>query len=794
MRCFYIKRVVWFSFVMSFLGGGSHYLSAQAIGGGKYTFSRLDLKHREHKGMGYDQGYSTASLFVCPRSGKIGFPFLDARLHVFNNSDLASNIGMGVRFSDIKESYLFGLNVYYDYRNTHELITQQASCGLEILSRRVDIRLNGYYPFSGKYQDDPILFSRFRGHHLLVQQKVRYALPCADAELGLTLPDPFDQIGLYVGLGYYYLFKQRGFNQTVGNVPGGRGRLTASPTEYISFGVEYTYDKLFGSRASGFVALNIPLGANQSKSSHSKTARGVSPITWVGVQTQDVVRNEIIPVLRKNHQFPHLNTRGNPLHFLFVDNTTLTREGVGKGEGTFEDPYTTLALASAKASSGDVVYVFFGEGTSRGYDEGFKLKADQILTSSGVDLELNGIVIPSLTPGNLPLITNHEGVVVDASFAHRVMVNGFRIQGDIDDALRVEGTEAIVTNNQVIAEKGYSALKSVGAIGHSRIINNDFYGHGGDFAVVELEGAWGVYDVHRNAIHAQDGQDGIHICNPHHTTSITHNTISSADPCGTALHYTMEQDVLINQGVQQCSYNNVQEGFYQAVHIEWDSPHVSTFTLKQNTFSSETLGIGISYESASCEGVLSIIDNTLCSSQGIKVRDTEAASTHARIAGNTVFCRSGSPSVAFNVLGSSDIEIENNRMDYIDNLSGLFSAISCEFASEESQGNKAFVSKNRVDMKSDNLGIFLINRGGSEAYMKIEENQILAKTKGIEIVNESFNVLHLDMIGNKEVSGFTLTNKGSGFFEIERSQEEMKQNNNPDGAYIFKDIKFALGE
>lgn len=750
-------------------------MAHQTIGITSQALSRFSLKHREHKGMGYDQGYSTASLFLSPKRGGFGLSFVDARLHVFNNTDLASNVGIGSRFSDRDQTYLFGLNAYYDYRNTNSLATHQVSGGLEILSRRMDVRLNGYYPFVGTYQDNDILFSQFRGHSVLVKQKVRYALPCADAEIGFTLPDPFDEVGLYIGLGYYYLFKQEGFNRSAGNVSGGRARLTASPTDYISFGAEYTYDKLFGSRANGFIALNVPLGSARTL---KKTSLKM-PVSWVQLRTQDVVRNEIIPVVRKSHQFPHLNSEGTPLHFVFVNNKKLESDGI-RGDGTFENPYTTLAKGSEKSSEGDIVYVFFGDGTSRGYDTGFDFKANQILTSSGVDLTLNGIRIPALTRDSLPLITNEKEVVIQASRAGQAMVNGFRIESVFANAIESRETALTLRRNNITAASEFSAVKTTGGIGISTFSDNDFYGNGGP-AVIEIKEAQGVHKIDYNRITAQDGQRGVHIEDLDQSSYITNNIFDSNDPCGVAVSYEA-----ITGGIHEYCNNTIEQGFYEGVHIVEGG---GQFYIESNIFSSETLASGISYEGGSQQGIIAITDNLIQASQNcISIHDQEMAKTEIDISNNSLFSTSGSPSIVSEVSGSIDMNIEKNNIRYVKNLAGDFSAICCHFKGEEMQEKIVIIADNDIQMNSKNNGVSLKNSHNSNVSALIEGNRIttLDLSKGISVINKSSEGLYLSIINNKAVPGFTFSNQGSGSFEIDATTTSIKESNNPEGSYILK--------
>ena len=97
-------------------------------------------------------------------------------------------------------------------------------------------------------------------------------------------------------------------------------------------------------------------------------------------------------------------------------------------------------------------------------------------------------------------------------------------------------------------------------------------------------------------------------------------------------------------------------------------------------------------------------------------------------------------------------------------------------------------------MKSDNEGILIINSDQGEAHVRVEENQILADTKGMAIINQSDHVLQLHVEGNQHVTGFTFIQEGAGALEVEGTHDEVKRNNNPDGIYLFEDAASPLGE
>ncbi|MDE3045922.1 MAG: inverse autotransporter beta domain-containing protein [Verrucomicrobiota bacterium] len=62
-------------------------------------------------------------------------PFLDARGHVFDNGKWAANAGVGLR--TLKGTRAYGINAYYDYRNTGRFHSNQIGAGLESLGELI---------------------------------------------------------------------------------------------------------------------------------------------------------------------------------------------------------------------------------------------------------------------------------------------------------------------------------------------------------------------------------------------------------------------------------------------------------------------------------------------------------------------------------------------------------------------------------------------------------------------------------------------------------------------------------
>ena len=110
---------------------------------------RATIRHIESGGIGYEDGYTTLEAFLAsdPSQWKVT-PFLDARGHIFDNGKWAANAGVGLRALWGNRAY--GINTYYDYRNTGRFNSNQIGAGLETLGELFDFRINGYLPVGAK--------------------------------------------------------------------------------------------------------------------------------------------------------------------------------------------------------------------------------------------------------------------------------------------------------------------------------------------------------------------------------------------------------------------------------------------------------------------------------------------------------------------------------------------------------------------------------------------------------------------------------------------------------------------
>jgi len=360
--------------------------------------SRLEMRHREAGGVGYSTGYTSLDYFLMTQGETVEF-LLDLRGHVFNTGQAAGNIGLGLRWPMKEEKYALGANVFYDLRQAHDLFCNQVGGGVEWLTQKVDFRVNGYLPVGTKKHLEERSFEQFAGTSVKIRRHLKSTLPSIEGEIGTPLPRHF-----YFAVGSYYLFKQEGHGIDVGNAWGAKIRAEVDLGRFFTIGIAVTYDSIFKVRPQGIVSINIPFEKkkNSCEAKKKKAKYDCPPPIVRNLRRVPIMRNEIIPIQDQRKSNTALtNEDNNPIHFVFVNNTVAV-----SGDGSFEKPFASLKEAEKHSNTGDVIYVFAGDQTPKNMDEGIILKDHQILASSGAPLSIAEVVIPALTPGIVPHITN----------------------------------------------------------------------------------------------------------------------------------------------------------------------------------------------------------------------------------------------------------------------------------------------------------------------------------------------------------------------------------------------------
>ncbi|MEX0962034.1 MAG: inverse autotransporter beta domain-containing protein [Simkaniaceae bacterium] len=451
----------------------------------KGTPTRIEIQHREERGIGYDEGYSTAAFFFTPNWERSFQPFLDTRFHLMNDGRFASNMGIGMRLNPfLEKEFVFGANFYYDYRSALRQNAHQLGIGFEGLSPYVDFRLNGYIPIGQTSRIGPAMPGPMEGRTAIITQKVSAALPDIQAEIGTPIPGPFEKVNLYFAIGPYYLLKRQVQCKTFGDAFGVQGRLTAQVFDGIKLGLISTYDKEFHGTIQGYLSFSFPLGPSNLRTEGRRFKKRyqkgcVQKAKKMRRLVQNVERHDIIPIAQdKCHYFPVNPNTGDPWQLIFVNNTSLF-----SGNGSFSTPYNSLALAEANSGVNDVIYMLNNNGYLVGANSGFSLKNGQRLHGSGHDLFINyQLVLPAVTPGLLPSISSENGAAL--TLANNNIVTGInflnwdspivseRIGVDARGSANFTIQKSRFLNNGVVLGHAINANGSPSGV--KRIINNYF--------------------------------------------------------------------------------------------------------------------------------------------------------------------------------------------------------------------------------------------------------------------------------------------------------------------------------
>ncbi len=459
---------------------------------------RVEVKHIEDKGVGYDQGYSTLEGFFTIPSTLDGswVPFLDIRGHIFNDGKPAVNGGMGLRY--LAYSRVWGLNTYYDYRKTHKFHYNQVGFGLESLGEIWDFRLNAYVPVGKK--DSHLFhthFSEFKHHSIILSSKKEIAMKGANAEAAAHVLRK-ENYKLYVAAGPYYFEHE-------GRVAwGGEGRVALTLFDYLRLQVSGSGDKVFHGIVQGEAALVFSFGGKRPiklrKNSCDDYCSQRAIVEERALQRVD--RNEMIVVTKKHHKSKAVDPdTGHAYKVWFINNTS-------HSQGTFESPFNTLVDAQNSSGNNDIIYVFIGDGTDQGMNAGITLKKGQQLLGAGigqyVDTTRGTVHIPAHGKG-MPMISNTNAPAVFGTFSAVTMNAGDNVvsglicvdnigKADLSDlsdqsaGIRIDdGLNYLIQNNIVSTFSNPAGIANIAGIGlnifgggNVSVKNNTFLARDGD--------------------------------------------------------------------------------------------------------------------------------------------------------------------------------------------------------------------------------------------------------------------------------------------------------------------------
>jgi hypothetical protein len=369
-------------------------------------------------------------------------------------------------------------SVWYDRDNSgvtaFSHAFDQVGVSGEIRSEKFDVRTNAYFPIgtTDYALGDPTGADCFIGHSIVLQPGIDTALQGFDVEVRLR-PYWMSMLNGTLDLGGYTYD-----SDLVSDFSGVRARVGAQGPRGGLISLEVNHDNRFAT--TGVLQLGWQFGGRGGAGGHE-----YSPI---GRDLDKTIRNAHI--VRYNQELiVAINpATGRPYRVFHVDNTSTTA-----GDGTAESRYATLARAETASRANDIIFVYAGDGSSTGMDEGITLKDGQLLLGEGTRhrIPIQGDRLFRLCNsenGVLPTITNTTGSVA-ITMANDNVVRGFNIDGDAGMS------RAIVAND--------SRNGTIDTVNFNGGASSD------GILLTKVSGNWELTDVSiRDA-----GRDGLHIQN-----------------------------------------------------------------------------------------------------------------------------------------------------------------------------------------------------------------------------------------------------------------------------------------
>jgi hypothetical protein len=429
---------------------------------------RYGIGYDAGDGIGYKGGFGTFEMWT-PLNGDYEWDMLfgDARLNVLNDATIGANLGLGYRKYNLEWNRIFGINAYWDWRDTGTTGFSQIGVGLESLGPLVDFRANAYIPDIDSL--DGTTSSEFVGHRLILNKQL--AMTGFDAEMGVSVLNE-DRWQLKLFGGGYYFDGHKGEN-----AGGWRFRAETNLDQQYFVDARVQHDKVFGTTASVGVAIRFlhrflpPFRQTPAPMDHKFfRRRGDAEAGNIASRLSDPVER-LQNIVLQDLTAVATDAAGNPLNFLHVVNG-------GAGTGTFENPYGALNGAIAAAAPGDIVYTPEG-GT---FNENLVLTPGIQVLGNGiaqyVDTQFGAELLPfSPNANGAPTLTGTVTMADDTKFS------GFAVTGQIlaNNVQNIQlaglgvtsaGADAITLTNVDGATISDVSVTATGAGNSGIVINN----------------------------------------------------------------------------------------------------------------------------------------------------------------------------------------------------------------------------------------------------------------------------------------------------------------------------------
>lgn len=710
---------------------------------------QIGVRHSQGEGIGYHHGYTTIESFLSPRHcvGSLS-PFLDLRGHVFNNGKFAANAGVGLRY--LTRSIAWGINSYYDYRNTHEFHYNQCGAGLEAIGSFWSINVNGYLPVGKKksaFYDPSIIgiptipsFAFFEGNQMFITlsgsqgfaAKREFAFKGLDTKFTVRAIQK-KTIALDMGIGPYYF---QGYYKKY--AVGGEANITLRFSDYVTLSGTGSYDNLFHLRGQGSIGVSIPFGpknfdrsckqeqpCNNSKFVNSRLTRGSNRSEIIVLDHHEKI---LASVANGTTEVAVNPATGQPYIFWFVNN-------LSNSDGTYESPFPTIQEAVAAAQANDAIYVYPGDNSSYDVDN-VTLLEGQYFLGSGFDQKVlttvGTITIPAQT-STTPNLENTMGSTMITA-ADQSVVSGFNL-------LVLSAGNTVVANSI----NSFSFLNNTFSTSVTTGMNN--------LAFTDCYGTLLIQNNQFNMDPADTGSNGLNLLDTGSnvsTLSLLNNTFSNHASRAVTLNYSGSSTVTLlfennsftpplgvagTNGIDIVTSNavvlansilvqNTLSGYTSnGIYCNWSGTGGHNLTLSNNSVSTDSTVIGTNgyYLTTSASGAsyLTVSDNQFLNqtSNNLQCNTSSNAFLQVTISGNTLSGPTVTPGGSFpngiqvGTTNSSQVTVTINNQNILTNHTGKGINL---FASDTSSIS-AIIDGNTISAPVTTASTTAINVGGNNS-------------------------------------------------------------------------------
>ena len=280
---------------------------------------------------------------------------------------------MGYRWLSNAQQWMYGINAGVDTRQAYYNYALQAGLGAEALSRNIELRVNGYIPFSNQsiLYETGYTNAYLRNNQLILDGWNRYvvSLGGTNVEAGVPLAR-WKKNSLWLYTSYYYLE-----GDYVSGTSGIRGRSEMRVGNQLALGTTVSYDDIFNLQATGYVRYGSKPTAGSAKDAVD-AAQG----NFLALRGLPMQRDVDLRMVSAQQNLPGSVATNPENSASWVVRCTGTTTNTNTESVNCANP--TLDTLLAAAGPGDVLLVGGGASSNLG-GQTLRLPAGTKLTASG---------------------------------------------------------------------------------------------------------------------------------------------------------------------------------------------------------------------------------------------------------------------------------------------------------------------------------------------------------------------------------------------------------------------------